>query len=337
MLLDQHQRPLRTLRISVTDRCNLRCRYCMPEKEYRWLERSHLLSFEELFAVAQITKELGVSKIRLTGGEPLLRQNLDVLVNLLSGLHFNELALTTNGILLAEHAESLKAAGLGQLTVSLDSICPETFLMMSNRDQLDKVLEGLQIAKTVGFEGIKLDCVVIGGQNDTQMVDMLEYAGANGFELRFIEYMDVGGATHWSPEQVVTEQRMLGLCTDQYGAVEILPNRGSAPAKRFRLPNGQVFGIISSTSQPFCQDCDRARLTADGQWLTCLYATQGLELRELLRDQGPEAVRQQLMLNWSERTNQGAVDRLHQPDRTSYLPIEVLRQEPRLEMHTRGG
>ncbi len=337
MLLDQHQRPLRTLRISVTDRCNLRCRYCMPEKEYRWLERSHLLSFEELFAVAQITQELGVQKVRLTGGEPLLRQNLDVLVQLLSALHLDEIALTTNGILLAQQAQSLKLAGLGQLTVSLDSVCPETFLKMSNRDQLDAVLEGLQTAKAVGFERIKLDCVVIGGYNDSQLVDMLEFAGSNDFEVRFIEYMDVGGATHWSADQVVSEAQMLKICAAHYGKIELLPNRGSAPAKRFRLPSGQVFGIISSTSQPFCQDCDRARLTADGQWLTCLYATQGLELRDLLREQGPEAVRQQLILNWSQRTNQGAVDRLQQPDRTSYLPIEVLRQEPRLEMHTRGG
>jgi cyclic pyranopterin phosphate synthase len=332
MLLDRFQRPLRSLRLSVTDRCNLRCQYCMPEENYRWLPRAEILSFEEILQVSALFRELGVHKVRLTGGEPLLRQGLPELVSGLKAQGFDELAMTTNGVLLAEQAAALRRAGLASLTVSLDTLSPERFRELTRRDALSQVLAGIEAARREGFAPLKIDTVLIRGLNDAEAPQLLERARAWGAELRFIEYMDVGGATHWNAHKVVTRAELLG----RLGPVESLPGRGSAPAERFRTPSGQVFGIVPSVSTPFCGSCDRMRLTADGHAFLCLYAQQGLDLRTLVRSD-PSRLSQALTDFWNGRTDRGAEQRQRSSERTSFVPIERLRADPLLEMHTRGG
>lgn len=338
-LHDLKYRPLRSLRLSVTDRCNLRCRYCMPEQNYRWLPRPSILRFEEMIEVVKIGQRFGVEKVRITGGEPLLRGELEKFVAQLNGLEqpLKSVALTTNGLLLPQQAQRLWNAGLRNLTVSLDSLRPQTFELMSQREGLHQVLEGLAKSRDLGFEGIKLDTVVVRGQNDQQLLELLDFARENHHEIRFIEYMDVGGATGWSPELVVPKSEMLAIIQAAHRPAECLAGRGSAPAERYRLSDGTVFGIIASTSEPFCGRCDRARLTADGHWLTCLYAKQGLPLRDILRSSGAMAVEQAIKSSWQRRSDQGAIDRLSAPSRSSYVSLEELRQNPQLEMHTRGG
>ena len=337
MLLDRHQRPLRNLRLSVTDRCNLRCSYCMPEQDYVWLPRTDILQFEEIDRLIDIFLRLGADKVRLTGGEPLLRRGLTGLIARLSakpGLH--DLAMTTNGILLAPMATILKAAGLHRLTVSLDTLHADRFESLARSKDLPLVLEGIATAAPL-FPGLKLDTVVMRGVNDDELVSLIEFARPMGAEVRFIEYMDVGGATHWSLDRVVSRVEILDTLSRHYGLVEPVGERTSAPADRFRLPDGTVFGIISSTTQPFCASCDRSRLTADGQWLLCLYGTRGLDLRGPLRGgASDEAIAAAISGVWQARTDRGAEDRLaagHRP----VIPVDSLRRDPHLEMHTRGG
>src|SRR5262249_11282678 len=230
--VDQLGRALRSLRISVTDRCNLRCQYCMPEEEYVWLRRDELLSFEEINALAGIFAELGVSKVRLTGGEPLVRRDLPLLVRMLAGNpRIEDLALTTHGVLLAEQALALKEAGLHRVTVSLDTLRPNRFRALSRRDSLPQVMEGIECAARVGFENLKLDAVVLRDTNDDELVDLLEYGRRVGAEVRFIEYMDVGGATLWSRQKVVSRSEMLRILASHYGPAEPLRQRTSAPAQ----------------------------------------------------------------------------------------------------------
>ena len=261
MLPDLLGRPLRNLRLSVTDRCNLRCAYCMPEEEYVWLPREDILSFEEIAQLVDVFADLGVDKVRLTGGEPLLRKDLDRLVTMLAGnRRIHDLALTTNGVLLAEQAGALRAAGLHRATVSLDTLRPERFKALTRRDAHARVLEGIEAVRRSGWPGLKIDTVVIRGVNDDELVDLIEYGRGAGAEVRFIEYMDVGGATGWSMDQVVSRRDMLAILERRYGRIEPIVEDSSAPADRFRLPDGAVFGIISSTTQPFCQTCDRSRL-----------------------------------------------------------------------------
>ncbi len=332
-------RALRNLRLSVTDRCNLRCAYCMPEADYTWLPREDLLSFEEIDRVVSVFASLGVDKVRLTGGEPLLRRDLPELVRLLAARReLHDIALTTNGVRLAEHAAALRAAGLRRVTVSLDTLQPERFRALTRRDDLDHVLEGIEAARTAGFSETKIDAVVVRGTNDDELADLVDFGRERSIEVRFIEYMDVGGATRWSPASVVTRAEMLSTLERHYGRVEPVAGRGSAPAEQFRLADGTVFGIIASTSQPFCQDCDRSRLTADGQWLTCLYATQGLDLRGPLRAGMPFAeLHAMLDRAWQNRTDRGAEERLASRERGAFIAVDRLRREPHLEMHTRGG
>ncbi|MEQ1896418.1 MAG: GTP 3',8-cyclase MoaA [Vicinamibacterales bacterium] len=343
MLLDRHQRPLRNLRLSVTDRCNLRCSYCMPEQDYVWLPRTDILQFEEIDRLVDIFLSLGADKVRLTGGEPLLRRGLTGLIARLSakpGLH--DLAMTTNGILLAPMATTLKAAGLHRLTVSLDTLHADRFEALARSQDLGLVLEGIATAAPL-FPGLKLDTVVMRGVNDDELVPLIEFARPLGAEVRFIEYMDVGGATHWSLDRVVSRAEILETLSRHYGAIESgepgvpVGDRTSAPADRFRLPDGTVFGIISSTTEPFCASCDRSRLTADGQWLLCLYGTRGLDLRGPLRGgASDEAIAAAISGVWQARTDRGAEDRLaagHRP----VIPVDSLRRDPHLEMHTRGG
>src|SRR6476646_3222308 len=282
-LVDRFGRPPRSLRISVTDRCNLRCQYCMPEADYVWLPKEDLLHFEEISILADIFISLGVDRMRLTGGEPLLRRNLSSLVAMLSAKPgLADLALTSNGVLLSEQVDELKAAGLRRLTVSLDTLRPDRFTALARFDELDRVKEGI-VAAARAFGQLKIDSVVMKNVNDDELVDLIEYGRSVNGEVRFIEYMDVGGATHWSPASVLSRQEMLDRLSQHYGTIEPIVEHSSAPADRFALSDGTVFGIISSTTAPFCKSCDRSRLTADGLWYLCLYAARGIDLRAALR------------------------------------------------------
>ena len=336
---DLRGRPLGSLRLSVTDRCNLRCEYCMPEEEYRWLPREDILTFEEIGALADVFADLGVNQVRLTGGEPLLRRDLDRLVRLLAGKPgLADVAMTTNGVLLARHAAALRDAGLHRVTVSLDTLRPDRFVRLTRLDALGDALAGIDAAVQAGFSPLKIDTVVIRGVNDDELVDLVEFGKARGAEVRFIEYMDVGGATRWSMDAVFTRQDVLRTLAARYGPVEPIAEDSAAPADRYRLPDGTVVGVISSTTEPFCDDCNRSRLTADGMWLLCLYATEGLDLRTPLR-RGATAddLRALITGMWQQRTIRGAVERLTAAHRDTFIPLATLKRDSHLEMHTRGG
>ena len=338
MLTDTLNRPLANLRLSVTDRCNLRCQYCMPEPDYVWLPREDILQFEEIDRLVDVFLDLGVGKVRLTGGEPLLRKDLPVLIERLAAKpRIEDLAMTTNAVLLAPMAHSLKRAGLHRLTVSLDTLQRERFERLARYDELDRVLAGIDAATPL-FPGFKIDSVVIRGVNDDELIAMVEFAKARSAEVRFIEYMDVGGATRWNWEQVVTRAEILATVAAHYGAVAPVEERSSAPADRFKLPDGTVFGIISSTTAPFCRDCDRSRLTADGMWYLCLYAARGVDLRAPLRSGAtPDALAALIANTWRERDDRGAEARLAIRDRSPMISVSSLKRDPHLEMHTRGG
>jgi len=339
VLLDTFERPLRNLRLSVTDRCNLRCEYCMPEADYVWLPREDLLHFGEARALVDVFITLGVDKVRLTGGEPLLRRDLPRFVAMLAERRgLTDIALTTNGILLPAQADALKAAGLHRLTVSLDTLRHDRFARLTRVDALDAVRAGIASATRV-FGGLKIDTVVIRGVNDDELIDLIEYGRTMNAEVRFIEYMDVGGASHWSPDRVVSRQEILAALSARYGRIEPIGTRTAAPADRFALPDGTVFGIIASTTAPFCESCDRSRLTADGMWYLCLYATRGVDLRAALRG-GASADEMAALIasTWKGRLDRGAEQRLALGDRRVFVPVQDLaKKDPHLEMHTRGG
>jgi len=339
MLLDTLGRPLRSLRLSVTDRCNLRCHYCMPEEDYLWLPRQDLLSFEEMSQLVDLFGEMGVDRLRITGGEPLLRRDLPSLVaSLASKPWVTDLAMTTNGILLADAVEELKTAGLHRITVSLDTLQPERFQAITRRDGLSAVLAGIEAVRRAGMRDLKLDTVITRGVNDDELADLIEFGREVQAEVRFIEYMDVGGATHWRPEAVVSCTEMLERLSARYGAITSLQNTSSAPADRFQLPDGTSFGIISSTTQPFCRTCDRARLTADGVLLLCLYAQHGTDLRRPLRaGASADTMRSLIRAVWKGRADRGAEERRGTRERGSYIPLSLLKRDAHLEMHTRGG
>lgn len=306
----------------------------MPEEEYGWLPSDEVLTFEEISALVDRFIALGVRKVRLTGGEPLVRRELATLVQMLAEKPIDELALTTNGVLLRAQARALKDAGLHRVTVSLDTLSREKFLRLTRRDQLPAVLDGIAAAREVGFTGLKIDTVLMRGVNDDEVEALLDFAATQNAELRFIEYMDVGGATKWSMNDVVSARELLA----RLGPVEALPGRGSAPAERFRRANGQVFGVIASTTQPFCGSCDRARLTADGLWLTCLYATGGVDLKQALRGAASDFDLESLIQRtWEGRIDRGAEERLALNTRGPLASAVELKTQPHLEMHTRGG
>jgi GTP 3',8-cyclase len=310
----------------------------MPEEDYLWLPREDILQFEEIDRLVDQFVHLGVEKVRLTGGEPLLRRDLPALVERLSKKSaIRDLAMTTNAVLLAPAANDLKRAGLGRLTISLDTLQRDRFIKLARFDELPRVLSGIDVAVDT-FPGFKLDTVVIRGVNDDEIIPLLEFAKARGAELRFIEYMDVGGATNWSTSQVVSRDEMLKSIAAHYGPVESIPQDTSAPADRYRLPDGTIFGIIASTTQPFCRTCDRSRLTADGVWYLCLYAERGVDLRGPLRGGvGDEALRDLITSVWRARTDRGAENRLAVRERSPLIPLKALKRDPHLEMHTRGG
>ena len=342
LVTDRLDRPLRNLRLSVTDRCNLRCQYCMPEEDYVWLHRDHILTFEEISTLVDVFLSLGVDKVRLTGGEPLLRKDLPLLVHMLASKpQLNDLALTTNGVLLADQAQILYDAGLHRITVSLDTLDAERFRALTRRNTHDRVLAGIEAVGQAGFTGLKLDTVVMRGYNDDELIALIEYAKRVQAEVRFIEYMDVGGATHWSLERVMSRVDMLKHLSQHYGRIDALIENSSAPAQRYQLPDGTIFGIIASTTTPFCRTCDRSRLTADGLWYLCLYATQGADLREPLRSgASAEELAAIITDGWKARRDRGAEVRKALEDRgprETFVQLEYLRQDPHLEMHTRGG
>jgi cyclic pyranopterin phosphate synthase len=338
-LLDALGRPLRSLRVSVTDRCNLRCLYCMPEDEYVWLPRQDILSFEEVSRIAEAFIDCGIDRVRITGGEPLLRRNLPALVEHLSGKpELVDLALTTNGLLLSRDAADLRRAGLHRVTVSLDTLRRERFIQIARTDGLQAVMAGIDAAIAAGFPAPKIDSVIMRGVNDDELVPLLEFGRGLGSEVRFIEYMDVGGATHWTMSQVVSRREMLERVEAHYGRIAPVAEESSAPAARFLLPDGTTFGIVSSTTEPFCRSCDRSRLTADGVWLLCLYAMSGTDLRGPIRaGASRDDLRAIIEAVWRWRADRGAEQRASAKRRETLIPVSALRRNAHLEMHTRGG
>jgi cyclic pyranopterin phosphate synthase len=337
---DRLGRPLRSLRVSVTDRCNLRCRYCMPEENYVWLPRPSILSFEETDRLVKVFAGSGVSKVRLTGGEPLLRHDLPALVRMLRttpGL--DQIALTTNGVLLADHAGALRAAGLDRVTVSLDTLRPDRMLAFARSSRHAEVIRGIRAARDAGLGPVKINAVVIRGFNDDELEDLLDFGRVEGCEVRFIEYMDVGGANTWRMADVVTRNEMLDRLARRHGEVARVPDGDpAAPAERFQLADGTRFGIIASTSEPFCRTCDRGRLTADGHFLLCLYAESGLDLLARLRAGASDAeLKEAIEAAWRARQDRGAEERAAVAERGALYSISTLRADPRKEMHTRGG
>ncbi|WP_366514895.1 GTP 3',8-cyclase MoaA [Solimonas terrae] len=280
-LIDQHGRRKRKLRISLTDRCNFRCRYCMPEHP-QWLPKAQVLTIEEIAQLARVMVLDGITHIRLTGGEPLLRRGLLECVAALDALRplgLQRISMTSNASLLAPQAQALKAAGLDDLNISLDSVEPATFRHMTGRE-LAPVIDGIEAAQAAGLP-IKLNAVLLREDNGEQIVPLVEWSRARGLPLRFIEYMPLDAPGRWQREQVVSEAEILDALRERF-AVEALP-RSHDPATRYRLDGGYEIGVISTVSNPFCASCDRLRITATGELYTCLFAERGLPLRERLR------------------------------------------------------
>ncbi|MEY2959827.1 MAG: molybdenum cofactor biosynthesis protein MoaA [Actinomycetota bacterium] len=282
-LVDPFGRVVRDLRISVTDRCNFRCTYCMPEEGLQWIPRSEILTFEEIERLARICVErFGFDGIRLTGGEPTVRANIVQLVERLSALGV-DLAMTTNGATLRNLAVDLRAAGLDRLNISLDSLDRAKFAQMTRRDELDNVLAGIAAAKGAGFAPVKINTVVERGVNDDEIVDLARFGRDEGVEVRFIEFMPLDASDEWQRAKVVGQDEIVATIAAVW-PVEVVPARGAAPASTWRYLDGAgTVGVIPTVTKPFCGDCDRVRLTADGQFRTCLFATDEFDLRAALR------------------------------------------------------
>ncbi|HEY3136635.1 MAG TPA: GTP 3',8-cyclase MoaA, partial [Blastocatellia bacterium] len=305
MLRDAYSRPVKDLRISVTDRCNYRCTYCMPLDEYVWIDRREILSFEEITRVARVFVGLGVDKIRITGGEPLVRKDLHRLVGMLSRLEgVGDLCLTTNGSLLSEQAEALSAAGLKRVNVSIDTLDPEKFKRITKRGDLAKVLEGVFAAKRLGLQPIKINAVIERGLNDDDVIPLVDFAREHGFSMRFIEYMDVGNANDWISEKIVPKKEILETINARYPLREVGRDHGTAPAVDYEfVDGGGELGVIASVTEPFCASCTRARLTADGKLVTCLFSNQGYDLKSLIRNGASEEELTEVISSmWSKRT-----------------------------------
>jgi len=312
---DTLQRPLRDLRISVTDRCNMRCTYCMPRevfgKGFVFLQRSELLSFEEITRLAGLGVSLGVRKIRLSGGEPLLRHGVERLIEQLAGLRDSEgrsveIALTTNGSLLAAKARSLKDAGLTRLTVSLDALSEEIFQRMSDSGvAVGKVLDGIATAQAVGLAPLKVNTVVKRGVNEGEILPLVRHFRHSGVILRFIEFMDVGTTNGWRLDDVVTAQDILAMIDREFPLRRVDPNYTGEVAKRWALADGSAeIGVIASVTQAFCHECSRLRLSTEGKLYTCLFATSGTDLRAPLRDGENDAqLRQRIIDVWQKRAD----------------------------------
>ena len=334
--LDAAGRAMHDLRISVTDRCNFRCTYCMPFDEYQWMSRQEVLSFEEIERLVRLFAEFGAEKIRLTGGEPLVRKDLHQLIGRLSKIEgLRDLSLTTNGALLAEQVPALRAAGLLRINVSVDTLRKERFLALTKRGNLDDVLQGLFAAKKAGMRPIKINAVVIRGTNEDEILDLLTFARNNGFEMRFIEYMDVGNANGWSLEKTVTKREILDTVHARFPVREVGRDHGSAPAVDYEFLDGAgEIGIIGSVTEPFCSSCTRVRLTADGKLVTCLFAESGFDLKGLLRSEASDdQLRTAIASVWSGRIDRYSDIRWQQVQAGGYQP----REHKKIEMITLGG
>jgi cyclic pyranopterin phosphate synthase len=287
-LVDPFGRIVRDLRISVTDRCNFRCTYCMPEEGMQWLPREEVLTFEEIERITRLMVErYGVDSVRLTGGEPTVRAHLPVLVGMLAALgtrrHPVDLALTTNGATLRLIAGELRSAGLDRINISLDTLDRERFIEMTRRDELHRVLDGIDAATEAGFDPVKLNTVMQRGINDDEIVALATFGRERGVEVRFIEFMPLDASGGWTNQSVVGQDEIVAAIAAVY-PLEQLPARGAAPADRWRYLDGKgTVGVIPSVTKPFCGDCDRVRLTADGQFRTCLFATDEFDLRRAMR------------------------------------------------------
>lgn len=332
-ITDVLNRPLRDLRISVTDRCNFRCVYCMPKEifgaDYPYLRRDEILAFEEIARLARIFTAHGVRKVRLTGGEPLVRKDLHRLVKMLAEIPGLELTLTTNGALLAKQAQALKDAGLNRVTVSLDSLDDEIFKAMNDVDfPVAKVLEGMDTAAQVGLEPIKVNMVVKRGMNESSVLPMARYFREKGYILRFIEYMDVGHTNGWRMDDVVSSAEIVKMISAEMPLEPIDPNYRGEVAERWRYKDGGgEIGVISSVTQAFCRACTRARISAEGKLYTCLFAVQGHDLKSLIRSGASDDELSQLIARvWGKRT-----------DRYSELRSENTIDLPKVEMSHIGG
>jgi cyclic pyranopterin phosphate synthase len=334
--LDTLRRPLRDLRISVTDRCNFRCTYCMPFDEYKWIERQEVLSFEEIERLVRLFMAFGIQKVRLTGGEPLVRKDLHRLVAQLSAIEgLPDISLTTNGALLSEQADALYAGGLRRINVSIDTLKPDRFTALTKRGKLADVLAGLFAAKKAGMSPIKVNAVIIRGTNEDEILDLVEFARTSGFEMRFIEYMDVGNANAWSLEKTVTKKEILETVNARFPVREVGREHGSAPAVDYEFVDGAgQIGIIGSVTEPFCSTCTRVRVTADGKLVTCLFAESGFDLKTLIRSgASDDEIRGAIAKIWFART-----------DRYSDVRWEMVRSgaydaaaHRKIEMITLGG
>jgi len=283
-LIDPFDRVVRDLRISVTDRCNFRCTYCMPEEGMQWMPRSEILTFEEIERLARIcVEQYGFDGIRLTGGEPTIRANITRLVSKLAALGV-DLAMTTNGATLRNLASGLREAGLNRINISLDTLDRDKFFRMTRRDELANVLDGIAAAKQAGFERIKINAVVERGTNDDEIVDLARFGRDEGIEVRFIEFMPLDASDAWQRAQVVGQDEIVAAIAAEW-QIEVVPARGAAPAKVWRYLDGNgTVGVIPTVTKPFCGDCDRVRLTADGQFRTCLFASDEFDLRDAMRN-----------------------------------------------------
>ncbi|HMJ14149.1 MAG TPA: GTP 3',8-cyclase MoaA [Polyangiaceae bacterium] len=330
-LLDRLGRPLRDLRISVTDRCNFRCRYCMPREHFgpgfEFLARSELLSFEEIARVCGVFAGFGVKKLRLTGGEPLLRSQLPTLVRMLAVIPGVELALTTNGALLTAHAQALADAGLNRLTVSLDSLDDAVFRRMNDTDYgVKDVLAGIEAAAAAGFRPIKINCVVRRGVNDGEVVELARRFKDSGHVVRFIEYMDVGSTNGWASADVVSGREIIDAIDALFPVEPLHATYPGEVAQRWRYRDGSgEVGVITSVTQPFCGGCTRARLSADGKLYTCLFASAGTDLRSALRANPEDAAISELIrATWSRRTDRYSEVRAQQPIRLRRIEMSYI-------------
>jgi cyclic pyranopterin phosphate synthase len=340
-LTDQLSRPLRDLRISVTDRCNFRCPYCMPAEifgeRYAFLPREEILTFEEIERLAGLFVGFGVEKIRITGGEPLLRHDVSDLIARLASLDEKlDIAITTNGSLLPRWAKSLAAAGLGRVTVSLDSLDPDTFHKMNGeRFDVDRVLEGIEAAEGAGLGPIKINCVVQRGVNDNRIVDLAQHFHGSGHNLRFIEFMDVGTRNQWRMEEVVSGAEIIERIDAVLPVDPVEPGYAGEVARRWRYRDGGgEIGVITSVSSPFCGDCTRARLTTEGALVTCLFAEGGADLRGPMRaGADDDALRELIASTWTNRRDR------YSEERQELLQIEGAgeRRRDRVEMYQIGG
>ncbi len=332
--LDTLKRPLRDLRVSVTDRCNFRCRYCMPKevfgRDYEFLAREELLSFEEIARLARIFAAAGVHKVRLTGGEPLLRAQLESLIEMLAGVEgIDDVTLTTNGSLLARKADALAKAGLGRVTVSLDSLDDAVFMAMNDVDfPVARVLEGIEAAAAAGLTPIKVNMVVKRGMNEDSVLPMARHFRGTGHIVRFIEYMDVGSSNGWRLDDVVPSAEIVEMISADMPLKPLQPNYPGEVANRWRYADGSgEIGLISSVTNPFCGGCTRARLSAEGVLYTCLFATGGTDIRSLLRaGAGDAELAAAIGLIWSNRD-----------DRYSELRSKATKGLPKVEMSYIGG